>query len=415
MSAGSRPSLVVIGANHRSAGLSLRDLLFVDDRTAPGFLAGLARAGLAQALVLSTCDRVEVWAFHVDAVHARHLVAAALAVPAGLETGTLASQLYLHQDRAALRHCFAVTASLDSLVVGEPQVLGQVKTAHRLAREAGTLGNELDMVLQAAFAAAKRVRSETPVGEGPVSIAAAAVQLARDLHGDLGRCTGLLVGAADMGELVAESLLAAGLARLMVTAPRASRADALATSLNANVMGFDGLRDGLAEADVVVCSVGGRTLAVTADMVGAALRKRRRRPMFLVDAGIPGDIEPAVNRLDGAFVYDLGDLERVALEGRAVREQAARAAWTIVEDEVDAFLRGRAARIAVPAVVALRQRFEAVRDEVVAGGATDGAEMCRLLVNRLLHDPSEVMKSVAADGQDWRDMEKTLRKLFRLD
>jgi glutamyl-tRNA reductase len=273
----------------------------------------------------------------------------------------------------------------------------------------------LDTVLQAAFAAAKRVRSETHIGEGPVSIAAAAVQLARDLHGDLSHCAGLVVGAGDMGELVAESLLAAGLSRLTVTAPRASRAESLAHSLNANVLPFDQMREALAGADVVVASTGGRAQLVTTDAVTAALKKRRRRPIFLVDAGIPGDVEPAVNRVDGAFLYDLNDLERVALEGRATREQAARAAWAVLDDELQGFLRGRAARVAVPAIVALRQRFEETRDAVLAESHGDADAATRLLIHRLLHAPSEVLKSVAAEGAEWQQMEKTLRTLFRLD
>lgn len=409
------PRFVIVGANHRSASLGLRDQLFVDDAGAAEFLGGLKALGLHEALVLSTCDRVEVWASHRDDDIAAGLVCDAFAARAGLPAAALAGQLYSHSGEAAVRHAFAVAAALDSLVIGEPHVAGQVKTAHRLARDAGTCGPELEVILQAAFGAAKRIRSETHIGEGPVSIAAAAVQLARDLHGEMSGCTGLVVGAGDMGELVAESLLAAGLNRLTITAPRASRAEALAHSLNAHVVPFDQLRDALAAADVVVASTGGRHQLVTADAVTAALKKRRRKPIFLVDAGIPGDIEPAVNRVDGAFLYDLNDLERVALEGRATREQAARAAWAILDDELSGFLKGRAARAAVPAIVSLRQLFEDTREAVLAESHGDADSATRLLIHRLLHAPSEVMKSVAAEGAEWQQMEKTLRKLFRLD
>ena len=409
------PRLTVVGANHRSASLSLRDQLFVDDAGAAAFLQDLKGRGLHEALVLSTCDRVEVWASHVQPDDVQTQVAEALALRTGVPAAALAGQLYRHDGAAAVRHCFAVTASLDSLVIGEPHVLGQVKAAHRLARDAGTCGAEVDAVLQAAFAAAKRIRSDTRIGEGPVSIAAAAVQMARDLHGDLSRSTALLVGAADMGELVAESLLAAGIDRLLVTAPRASRAEAVANSLNGNVIGFDMLREALADADVVVCSVGTRAITVTAEMIAAALKKRRRKPIFIVDAGIPGDVEPAVNRVDGAFLYDLADLERVALEGRSSREQAARAAWGVLEDEVGAFLKGRAARVAVPAIVALRQRCDELRDAVLAENPSNAEEATRLLLARLLHAPSEEMKAAAAEGPQWLVMEKTLRQLFRLD
>ncbi|EME68383.1 glutamyl-tRNA reductase [Paramagnetospirillum caucaseum] len=412
---GSSHRLVVVGANHRSASLSLRDALFVDDSVAPAFLEGLKRAGLAESLVLATCDRVEVWAEETDPERAARLVGEALAVKAGLDPAVLAPHLYTLSGGDAVRHGFTVTAALDSLVIGEPHVAGQVKAAHRLARDAGCCGGELDHFLQAAFAVAKRVRSETSIGEGPVSIAAAAVQTARDLHGDLGSLRALLVGTGEMGELAAESLLAAGLRDISVTAPRAARAEAVAKSLEGHVLAFEDLRDALASFDVVLTCVGARTVSLTAEMVTNALRKRRRKPVFLVDAGIPGDIEPAVNRVDGAFLYDLADLEKVALEGRATREAAARAARDIVEAEAQAFLKGRAARAAVPAIVALRARFDEARDQVLAEAGTDAAEATRLLVNRLLHAPSEAMKDKASEGAEWRAMEKTLRMLFRLD
>ncbi|CUW40885.1 Glutamyl-tRNA reductase [Magnetospirillum sp. XM-1] len=412
---GSAHRLVVVGANHRSASLSLRDALFVDDAAAPAFLEGLKRAGLAEALVLATCDRVEIWAEDMDPAHAARLVGEALAVRAELQPAVLSSHLYTLSGGDAVRHGFTVTASLDSLVIGEPHVTGQVKAAHRLARDAGCCGGELDHFLQAAFAVAKRVRSETSIGEGPVSIAAAAVQTARDLHGDLGGLRVLLVGTGEMGELVAESLLAAGAKDISVTAPRAARAEAVAKSLEGHVLAFEELRESLASFDVVLTCVGARTVSVTAEMVTNALKKRRRKPVFLVDAGIPGDIEPAVNRVDGAFLYDLADLEKVALEGRATREAAARAARDIVEAEAQAFLRGRAARAAVPAIVALRARFDEVREQVLAEAGNDAAEATRLLVNRLAHAPSEAMKDIASEGAEWRAMEKTLRILFRLD
>ena len=243
----------------------------------------------------------------------------------------------------------------------------------------------------------------------------AAVPVARDRLGDLSGCRALLIGTGEMGELVAESLMAAGLSDLHVTAPRDSRAESLARTLGCHVLPFEEMRDGLAGADVVLTCVGGRNTVITADAVSQALKKRRRQPIFLVDAGIPGDVEVAVNRIENAFLYDIADLEKVALEGRATREQAARAARAIVEAEAAAYQRGRAARAAVPAIVALREQFDSVRDGVLAECPDDAAEATRLLVNRLLHTPTDAMKSIAADGHDWQAMEKCLRTLFRLE
>lgn len=411
--------LVVVGANHRSSSLTLRDALFVDDQAAPAFLDRLRAAGLAQAMVLSTCDRIEVVAIHNDPAVAETAIANALVERSGLPPGALSGQLYRLVGVEAVRHCFAVTASLDSLVIGEPHVLGQVKAAHRLSKDAGLTGIDLEALLQAAFNVAKRVRSETAIAERPVSIAAAAVQFARDLHGDLSRCDALLIGAGDMGELVGESLLAAGLRRLTVTSPRASRADILAKALNCHAIPFDGLADALVGADIVLAAVGGRSTVVDTRLIQDALKKRRRKPIFLVDAGIPGDIEPAVNRVEGAFLYDLADLEKVALEGRANREVAARAAWAIVDAESANFLKGRAARAAVPAIISLREHFEAVRmvalAEIGAEPGGDADKATRAVINRLLHDPSEVMKDMAATGEAWEMREQLLRTLFRLE
>lgn len=411
--------IVVVGANHRSSSLTLRDQLFVEDAAVPAMLAELREAGLTQAVVLSTCDRVEILSAGPDPDHAATIAATAMARRAGLSADSLRAQLYTHVGVEAVRHCFAVTASLDSLVIGEPHVLGQVKTVHRLSRDANMAGPELEALLQAAYAVAKRVRSETHIAERPVSIAAAAVQFARDLHGDLDRCDALLIGAGDMGELVAEALLAAGLRRMTVTAPRSARAEALAGSLGAVAVPFEALAEALAGADIVLTAIGGRQPLLAPEAIQAALKKRRRKPVFVIDAGIPGDVDPAVNRVEGAFLYDLADLERVALEGRATREAAARSAWQIIDGEVATFTRGRAARAAVPAIVALRHHFEALRAQAVKEAGNDAEAATRLLVNRLLHDPSEVMKEIAGIGDaartDWDATERTIRRLFRLE
>ncbi len=395
------PGLVIVGANHRTASLGCRDLLFVDDAEAPSFLKGL---GLEQALILSTCDRVEIWACGAD----QSVLESALHARSG------DAPLYTYTGEVALRHAFTVTSAMDSLIIGEPQVPGQVKAAARLARTAGTMGANLDGVLDAALSTAKRVRSETSIGEGPVSIAAAACQLARDLHGDLSSRRALLVGAGDMGELVAESLLAAGLGRLEVTAPRITRAEAVARALNAHVVPYEDMSDILPMADVVLAAVGGRSVAFTSDAVARALKARRRRPVFLIDCAIPGDIDPAVNRLDGAFLYDLADLERVALKGRTSREQAAVSAKAIIEDEVAAFGKERISRQAVPAIVELRQYFEEQRQAVLEDNLS-APEATRLLINRLLHAPSEVLKEGAVESGEWAEMERLLKKLFRLE
>ena len=258
------------------------------------------------------------------------------------------------------------------------------------------------------------MRNETTIGERPVSIASAAVELARELHGDLGRCAGLLIGSGEMGELVAENLISAGLGDLTATHPTEAMAENLARVLDCHVASFESLAKLLVKADIVLTSLGTRRHVVTADMITASLAKRRRKPIYLIDAAIPGDVDPAVNRIDGAFLYDLGDLERVALEGRATRGIEAEAAFGIVDAEVAAFLLGRAERTAVPALTGLRRHFEAVREGVLAEVGDDADKATRLLVNRLLHGPSEVMRADAARQEDWNTVERILRRLFDL-
>lgn len=355
---------------------------------------------------------------HDDAEAAARAVTETFAAWAGLEPEALAGGLYRLAGAEAVKHCFSVASALDSLVIGEPQVLGQVKEAHRIAQASGMVDGGLEALFQAAYVTAKRVRAETAVAEGPVSIAAVAVQLARDLHGDLDRCQGLLIGSGDMGGLIAESLRGAGLRRLVVTAPRDVQAEALAKELDSHTTPFSDLVNAVAAADIVLSSMSGRQFVVTTDLVREAVRKRRRRPIFFIDAGIPGDVEPAVNTMESAFLYDLSDLERVAMEGRAGRESASRAAWEIVAAEVAAFLRGRAERSAAPAIFLLRQRFEEAREQALAEASDDAGKATRLLVNRLLHAPSEALREIAAGEEgrsDWEATDRILRRLFRLD
>jgi len=403
---------LVVGANHRTAPLSLRDTLFVDDLAQNEFLTEL---GLPQAVAVSTCDRVEIWTVCDDPEALSSHIVEHLARRGGLPAEAVAAQLYTLIDEAAIRHCFAVTASLDSLVIGEPQVLGQVKACHRLSRDLGRTGPELDGLLSAAYASAKRVRSETPVAERPVSIASAAVQLARDLHGALSSSTALLVGAGDMGELVAEHLLGAGISRLIVSTPRISRAESIAERLKCHAAPYEKLSESLIEADIVVTALGGRQTVLSSEQVASALRARRRKPIFLIDMALPGDIEPAVNRIDGAFLYDLNDLERLAMEGRASREQAAALGYAIIDEMVEDYRRQKAGRIAVPAIVLLREHFEKLRLQAMSEAGADAEKATRLLINRLLHDPSEMMKLMAGSDARWPAAEEVLRRLFRLE
>lgn len=402
----------VVGATHRSSTIALRDRLFIDEAAAPEFFRRLAEAGIEQAVMLSTCDRVEVQGMSETPSVAADAVLAILAARAGEDPDAIAGEFDILTGDAAARRVFGVAASLESQVIGEPQVLGQVKEGHRLASRHGMVGPELESLLQAAYMAAKRVRTETPVAERSVTLASGAVQLARDLHGDLSGVSGLILGLGDMGDLIGGQLRLAGLSRTVLTGP-SRRSEAEARRMGCNFVPFDALDDALAEADIVVTASGSGRYLVTAEAMERALQRRRRRPVLVIDGGVPCDVDPAVHELDDAFVYTLDDLEQVARQGRAGREAAAEEAWRIVDAEVAAWRRSRAERDAVPTVVALRSHFEAVRDEVLAANpGADAAEATRRLVNRLLHMPSEGLREIAGSGS--ADSDEAARLVARL-
>lgn len=416
------PSLlpIVVGANHRSSSLALRDRLFVEDPMIPAFLAGLKETGLGDAMVLSTCDRVEVHCVHEDPVAAEAIVLRNFSRQTELPGQDARGQLYMLHSDDAVRHIFRVAASLESQVIGEPQVLGQIKAAHRIARDAQMIDG-LEPILQAAYSAAKRVRTETAIGERPVSIAAAAVQVAHDVQGELERSRGILIGDGDMGELVASHLLNAGLGLMTVLHHTPERASGAARRLSCHAAAMEDLADEMAQAEIVITAVGRREHSLSSDMVRAAVTRRRRKPVFIVDLALPGDVDPAVNRIDEAFLYDLSDLERIAMEGMSHRENAAEHAAQIIEQELLAFSRSRSERAAVPVLGKLRQHVEAMREEALADAGGDAEKATHLLINRLLHDPSVVLREIAASSDDstepnseLRAVEAVVERLFRL-
>ncbi len=403
----------VIGLNARTGGAVLRERLTLEENECPQVLDGFAQAGLTDLFLLITCDRVEI--FGVAASDPQNTARKALKIlanHAAIAPEDVLSAASFRSDQDALRHLFAVAAALDSTIVGEPQILGQVKQAHRLAAEKGLCGTALHSWLDAAYQTAKQIRHDTSLGEGAVNIATVAVELAGDLHGRLKRRKGCLLGTGEMGELLADRFLRAGLAQLHVYHRREKRAAAVAERLSCHYGALqspassDGSVDQalvacLADHDVVLAALGDGRCQVTAKVVEDALRRRRRKPILLVDTSVPADIDIDVAKLDGAFLYSLDDLEALAAHGRAGREQASREAWALLEAALERYDRQKASRAAVPAIIALRQHFENLRAEILEGYAEDGeaAKATRSLVQRLLHHPSLVLADLAVEGQ----------------
>lgn len=402
---------LVVGVNHRTGSLSLRDRLFVEDEAVPEFLDQLRERDIDQAVILSTCDRVEVIAASRDAERDSIVIGEVLAGHADVTADELGQALLRCEGTDAIRHLFRVASSLDSVVVGEPQVLGQVKACHRLARDRGMVADDLERLMQSAYTTAKRVRTETAVGERPVSIAAVAVGIAREVHGQLEEARALLLGTGDMGEVIADELRRAGLHTLSVCDfGRPSKE--MIERLGACAVAETDLQIALSAADIVITAVGGRRIVLSADMVRLALKARRSLPQFIVDASLPRDVESAVDRLDDAFLYDLADLERLAMEGQASRSFQAEAAEQIVLAEIEVFLKGHGGRQAGPALGALHQHAAALRESVLREAGDDAEKATHLLLQRLLHGPSERLRAKAHAGEDIEQAERLIRDLF---
>ncbi|MFT5485903.1 MAG: glutamyl-tRNA reductase [Paracoccaceae bacterium] len=411
--------LVVVGASHRTSSEATRDRLFISEDDLPGFLKKISVAGFSEAVAMSTCARTEIFGLADNIGAARLGAIGVLSDLGGLDADSLAGETYSHAGEGALRHLFRVAASLDSPIVGEPEVTGQFRDAVRIATAHDHVGSGLSAIIQAANGAAKRIRSETTIGERSVSMAACASQVARDVQGDLSRVSAILVTGGEMGELIVDQMRAAGLKRLTVIARSRARAEIGARRYECHHGLLDDLPALLPEADIVVTSLGAGRHLFDRAAAERALAQRRRRPMLFVDAAIPSDVDPAVNELDGAFVYSLDDLERIALEGRSSRDRAAEDAESIVGKEVDGFRRATAERNATPAVTALRAHFERVRADVLAESSSADAALddaTRRLVNRLLHAPSEALRMLSAkDDPAGLQAEKLLRQLFDID
>lgn len=390
--------MIIAGVDHLSAGQGLRDRLFVEESALPDFYRRLGEAGLGEGVLLSTCDRVVVVGMSDTPEKAAAAIRRTLTESAGLPEQGIDGSFFVRTGTDALGHLFAIAASLESQVVGEPEVLGQVKTAHRRAEGANGVSRDLASVFEAAYSAAKRVRNETAIGENAVSLAAAACQVAREVLGRFGEATALVIGAGELCVLVAEKLRAQGLSDIWVADPLGPRREALAARLGAHRLAMDEIGPSLHRMDMVLAGLGGAVPVISRDECAAALKRRRYKPIFILDAAVPADVEPDVADLDEAYLFTLHDLERIALTGQEKRTHAAIDARRVVEEEVHSFVLAEGQRAAAPLVTALRQSFEAHRREVLASNPAMSADQAtRLLVNRLLHGPTRALRELAAE------------------
>ncbi len=419
-----RPSMVVVGLSHRTAPVELRERLAV----APDVLGATAKEltmlpDVGEAMLVATCNRVEAYAASESAAKCAEALRAFFAkrAPGGAVDGCL----YEYSDDRAVRHVFRVAASLESMVVGEPQILGQVKEAFAAAESAGALGPLLKRAVPRAFAAAKRVRSETGLATGSVSVASVAVDLATQIFGSLAQRRVLLLGAGKMALGAARSLVQKG-AKLSIANRSYERAAELARARGADAYPLEDLPLLLTAADVVLCSTGASRYVLTVDDVRAAMKVRRGRPLFIVDIAVPRNVDPRVNDLDAVYLYDVDDLELEVSRALSLRGGSLADAERIVEEELTAFERDRRASSgAGPTIAALREHFRAVAraelERSLGGklkhlGPAERAAldaMVDAMVNKLLHAPSVALRGHAS-GEDGDAMAMVVRALFRL-
>ncbi|PYV28968.1 MAG: glutamyl-tRNA reductase [Acidobacteria bacterium] len=419
-------NLVLVGINHRTAPVEVRERMNIQESRLPGAVANLVqRPGIREGLILSTCNRVEVAASVEDDVEAEPLLRRFLLDYHRCDLAPWEPYFYWRRQEDVVRHLFRVASSLDSMILGEPQILGQVKRAIAAAREVGALSGVLNEVMNQALSVARRVRRETALGSAAVSVSYAAVELGKKIFGSLNGKTVFVIGAGKMSELSAKHLLQAGARAIFVSNRTYDRALELAAAFQGTAIHFEQIFDTMDQADIIISSTGAPHFIVRKDQAERLLQARKNRPIFFVDIAVPRDIDPAVNELDNAFVYDIDDLEQVVDANKKQREREAVWAEEIVNQEVQRMARRLASRDVAPTIVALEERLSRIRqnelDRFRGRLSTLTAEqreaveaLTRGMLNKILHGPISELKS-AAGRPEHRALVELIRKIFGVD
>ena len=403
--------LTLVGMNHRSAPLDLRErACFAESEVPAALLRIRERTQATEALILATCNRVEILTRATDGANMAGELRAFLARERGLDEATIDRHVYVHEGLHAVRHVFAVACGLDSMVLGEPQILGQLKRAYAVARESRSTGPVLDRLLQHALSAAKRVRTVTGISRHAVSVAYAAATLARTIFDGLEGRSALLLGAGKMTELAAKHLASQGVTDLTVTNRTYARACTLAASLRGTAVPWDEFTGELARVDIVLTGTAAAAPVLTKEQVRRVLPARRGRPLFIVDIAVPRDVEPAVNDLPGVYLYDVDDLQGIADTGLAERGRAAEAARRMLDVEVAVFDRWRQSVDLGPTIAALYahvhhlghneiERYERRLATLTPEQRAVVSDLTRALIQKVLHAPIVSLKSAAERGE----------------
>ena len=417
--------IILLGINHKTASVEVRECIaFAEDETRSALHSLLGKSFIKEALLFSTCNRVEILLVTDNKTRAVEETKAFIAEFNKIPLEQFEDALYLHEGDDAVRHVFRVASSLDSMVVGEPQILGQVKEAYRTATNEKTSGVILNRLLHRTFFVAKRIRTETGIGDRAVSISYAAVELARKIFGVLADKTVMLIGAGEMAELAVEHLIRNKAARVWVANRTFETGVELAKQFNGQAIRFEEIPESIKTVDIIISSTGSPDYVIQRDQVKGVLRKRKNRPLFFIDIAVPRDIDPAINRLNNTYVYDIDDLKGVIDENVEDRQKEAIKGERIVDEAVIRFREWYESLDVVPTIVALRNKMGSIAvaelkktlqsSMISEQDATALHKMTDSLINKILHEPTRFLKRTGM-REDRSFYIDTVRKLFKLD
>ena len=414
----------VAGLNHKTADIEVREKVAFDGSKLDEGLLGLKELPeVDEAIILSTCNRVELYSNVTDTAKASESIKTFLSEFHNVDRGLLDNSLYIYDDIDAVRHIFRVASSLDSMVIGEPQILGQLKDAFEMALNKKTTGILLNRLIKKAISTAKRVRTETRIAENAVSISFAAVELAKQIFTNLSGKVSMLLGAGEMAELAARHLISNGVKEVIVANRTYERACDLAKDFNGRPVKFDAFLQEMVLTDIVICSTGASRYVLMKDQMQKVMKERKQRPVFIIDISVPRNIDPEINALDNVYLYDIDDLQGIVDTNMFERKKEAEKAEKIIEEEIEPFLKWQSSLDSVPTIVALRDKAEEIkREELIkllhkipelGEKEKEAIEyMATAIINKLIHPPTIALKE---DSEDRDILIATIKRLYGIN
>lgn len=417
-------NIFVVGLNHKTAYVDVREkLAFNGQKLEEGLMRLKTLPEVKEAVILSTCNRVEMYTNVKDTAKAYESIKDFISEFHGLDRGSLEKSLYAYENLMAVKHVFRVASSLDSMVVGEPQILGQIKDAFEFALRKKTTGILLNKLMKKAISVAKRIRTETKIAENAVSISFAAVELAKKIFTDLSTKSVMLLGAGEMAELAAKHLMSSGVKEVLVANRTYETGCSLAKEFNGRAVKFENFVHEIVNTDIVICSTGASKYVLLKEQMHHVMKERKHKPVFIIDISVPRNIDPEINNIDNVYLYDVDDLQGVVDSNVQGRQKEAEKAEAIIADEIETFQKWQSSLDSVPTIIALRDRADAIRKEELERllnklsglgekEKKDIEYMANAITNKLIHPPTAALKE---DAEDKDILIATIKRLYGLN